>query len=686
MSDDLRLDVPLNIRLNIRLNLEQQRKRAKDLLRAFRRGDADAVDRVHRHLPRAAGLLAAQVRALPLQLADAQLVVAREAGFPTWPRLKDHVEQAPAGDRVPAIQAAVAAGDVDAVRAALAARPPLWETREALEHAVERDDRESARLLLAYGAPADRAGRRWGRWGGCLHSALLLGRDLEMVEVLLDAGASVEARDTDGRTPLEIAVRTANTAAAELLRRRGATERGVSEVDRLLGACIAGETPTRPPGSRLRRSDHQHVCWAVRSGHHEAVPALLAFGLDPDVPDDDGETALHLAVAARSPAALQAVLAGRPRVDARNFRDETPLTCALRERDDRPREAMVGILRRAGARPDGPTDLAVLFEEAADAVVAGDLERLRTLLDREPLLATAHSVREHRATLLHYVGANGVEWERQRSPPNAAGVVDLLIARGADPDALAFTYGGGKGQTTLGLAVTSVHPDEAGVMGDIVHALVRGGARVNGLDDDDLPLRGSRRGAWPALLACGANVDLISVAALGRQDLVERLLAPDGTLLPGATLGPDLSRPAQEVLDEAFLEACEAKSPPTVAYLLRAGARLEARDGQGFTGLHLAAWGCDLETVRLLRDRGASLEARNDYGGTVLGGILWCVRNEPARGRDFAALVEMLIAAGADLGAVHGGPTGHAAVDAVLRRRSLPPGAGPGGRGGASGS
>ena len=656
-----------------RLDLEQQRKRAKDLLKALRRRDPDAVARVQRHLPRASGLLTPQVRGLPFQLADAQLVIAREAGFPTWPRLKHHVEKAPPGDLVPAIHAAVASGDAAAVRAALAARPPRWETREALELAVERDDRESARLLLEYGAPADRAGRRWAAGAAACTAPSSSSAAWKCSRCSSPAAPrSTPATATAGlpsRSPSAPPTPPPLPCCAGTARASGAC----SEVDRLLGACIAGEAPCPAPSLRMRRSDHQHVCWAVRSGHHAAIPALLALGLDPDVPDDDGETALHLAVAARSPAALDAVLAGSQRVDARNFRDETALTSALREPDDRLQEALMCGLHRAGARPQDHADLAALFEEATDAVVAGDLDRLRVLLDREPRLATAHSLREHRATLLHYVGANGVEWERQRSPANAAAVVDLLIARGADPDALAFTYGGGPGQTTLALATTSVHPDDAGVMGDIAHALVRGGARVNGFDGDDTPIRGSRRAAWPALVACGANVDLISAAALGRQDLVERLLAPDGTLLPGATLGPDASRPVEDVIDEAFLEACGAGSPATVDYLLRTGARLDARDGQGMTGLHLAAWGCDLETVRLLLDRGAPLETRNDYGGTVLGGVLWAVRNEPVAGRDFAALFETLIAAGADLGAVHGGPTGHAGVDAVLRRVSAEP-------------
>ena len=68
-----------------RLNLEQQRKRAKDLLRAVRAGDAAA----HRRL---AGVVSHPVPApATTTLADAQFVIARELGFRAWRDLKAHV-------------------------------------------------------------------------------------------------------------------------------------------------------------------------------------------------------------------------------------------------------------------------------------------------------------------------------------------------------------------------------------------------------------------------------------------------------------------------------------------------------------------------------------------------------------------------------------------------------------------
>ncbi|WP_193172975.1 DUF1835 domain-containing protein [Nisaea nitritireducens] len=67
-----------------RLNLEQQKKRAKELLKAVRDGDADAVARWQAHHPN--GVASERL------LADAQLVIARENGFPSWPRMKAHID------------------------------------------------------------------------------------------------------------------------------------------------------------------------------------------------------------------------------------------------------------------------------------------------------------------------------------------------------------------------------------------------------------------------------------------------------------------------------------------------------------------------------------------------------------------------------------------------------------------
>ncbi|MFV1851398.1 MAG: DUF1835 domain-containing protein [Thalassospira sp.] len=67
-----------------RLNLEQQRKRAKELLRDIRAENPDAQSRASQ-----AGHKFTSENA---QLADAQLIIARENGFASWPKMKSHID------------------------------------------------------------------------------------------------------------------------------------------------------------------------------------------------------------------------------------------------------------------------------------------------------------------------------------------------------------------------------------------------------------------------------------------------------------------------------------------------------------------------------------------------------------------------------------------------------------------
>src|SRR5258708_1214975 len=101
------------------------------------------------------------------------------------------------------------------------------------------------------------------------------------------------------------------------------------------------------------------------------------------------------------------------------------------------------------------------FEASADAIVDGDAATLKRLLREHPALIHAASTREHGATLLHYISANGVEGYRQKTPKNIVEITEMLLNAGAEIDAIADVYGGGC--TALGLAATSVHPERAGV-------------------------------------------------------------------------------------------------------------------------------------------------------------------------------------------------------------------------------
>ena len=79
--------------LPARPNLEQLRKQAKDLLRAYRAGDPPALLRFRESLPGLAGVSDEQLGDLSLSLRDAQRVVAAEYGFDSWTQLKDHLNE-----------------------------------------------------------------------------------------------------------------------------------------------------------------------------------------------------------------------------------------------------------------------------------------------------------------------------------------------------------------------------------------------------------------------------------------------------------------------------------------------------------------------------------------------------------------------------------------------------------------
>ena len=129
-----------------------------------------------------------------------------------------------------------------------------------------------------------------------------------------------------------------------------------------------------------------------------------------------------------------------------------------------------------------------MFNQAVQAIITGEAETLKQLLAEQPELIHARSESDHHATLLHYVAANGIEDELQKTPANAVEIANILIDAGADVNAVCETYGGGNAQTTLNLLVSSVHPANAGVQADLVRVLCNAGAKVNGLDDDGLPL------------------------------------------------------------------------------------------------------------------------------------------------------------------------------------------------------
>ena len=309
--------------LPVHANLEQLRHQAKDLFRGAKAGDSDALRRINAVSDR-------------VQLASAQLALAREYGFPSWRRLKSEVER----------RAILTSRDLSRLRRLLAEEPEL--ARIKMEHwrdhkqalplgfmAMLRFDRERlglprelsgtgavAQALIDAGAPVDGDP---GDKETPLITAASYG-DVEVAEVLIDAGADVNAvSDTDsggvpGGSALLHAAVFGMTDVLDLLVAVGA------EVHSLEEAAAAGDitgwlTPDAPLQARIRAlvfaADHQRLpvidqlidagtlvdafdeVWgrqalriAAQNGRPASVRRLLARGADPNLRDKEGLTAL----------------------------------------------------------------------------------------------------------------------------------------------------------------------------------------------------------------------------------------------------------------------------------------------------------------------------------------------------------------------------------------------------------
>jgi hypothetical protein len=78
--------------LPARPSLEQFKKQAKELVRYHRAGDASAFALIREFLPSLAGKTDEEIILFPFALHDAQSVIARQYGFPSWNQLRDHLE------------------------------------------------------------------------------------------------------------------------------------------------------------------------------------------------------------------------------------------------------------------------------------------------------------------------------------------------------------------------------------------------------------------------------------------------------------------------------------------------------------------------------------------------------------------------------------------------------------------
>ena len=428
-------------------------------------------------------------------------------------------------------------------------------------------------MLVLAAASLAAAGRE-----GTLVEAVKNG-DVASVRALLKEAAAAKTLEPDGTSVLHWAVRRDDLETARLLIGAGANAGAANRygVTPLNLACANGSAPM--------------------------IELLLAAGADPNTALPEGETALMTAARNGNPRAVKLLLAHGADVNAtERWKGQTALMWAAGDNNAEAAQALIDAGADIKARTKSGAFTPYLF-----AVRAGHVDAARVLLD---------------------AGVNVNE-----ALPDGTGALVLaiinahhqlaafLLDRGADPN------GDAQGWTPLHQVVWSRRPNTGfnlpgpvptGNVGslDLVKKLLQRGADVNARQKKE-PKDGYRNqlhriGATPFLLAA-KSVDVPLMRLLLEQGANPKLMTEDGTTALMAAAGVGIWAPGENPgTDEEALAAVK------LAFEVGGGSATDV-DKNGETALHGAIYRAgSIAMARFLIEKGAKLDARNGKGWTPL--------------------------------------------------------------------
>ena len=273
-----------------------------------------------------------------------------------------------------------------------------------------------------------------------------------------------------------------------------------------------------------------------------------------------------------------------------------------------------------------------IFREAVEAIDAGDLSSLQNLLEKHPQLiskrlnAPDEGYFKH-PYLLWFVADNPIRHEKL--PANIVAVTRMLIDAARKNAAESFQQ---QIEYTLGLVATGRIPRESGVQNEWIDLLIDNGATPgNGIG----ALAHGNISAAEHLIKRGGELTLATAVGLDREDDVHRLA----------------KRAAKTDIDVALMMAAFYGKSKMISFLIQSGADVNVYldRSSGFhshaTALHQAVFSASLESVKMLVDAGADLNAKDlIYEGTPSDWAIYMQKEEPdeVKKKKYAAIEDYL--------------------------------------------
>jgi len=289
------------------LNLEQQKKQARELLRAIRAGNEEAISRLRRHHSRWMTVDAATGRQL-VALHDAQFVLAREQGFASWPKLRAYAEPSSQSPRPTRLFVADVAWITDRVHG-------LMRTRQSAGPAALEQIRE------------------WHpRFADCTDEEIRQAPFTEEDARLVYAREHGFETWDDLTSRVNVLASTREAATTEpFMAAFGALQSGsIADLEALLRANPRLATERGTNGNSLLNLAVSFAGRADWKGGVSAIELLLSAGAVVNDANDRGWTPLHAAAYANKPEIADTLIANGAALDAEaHGAGGTPLIAAL---------------------------------------------------------------------------------------------------------------------------------------------------------------------------------------------------------------------------------------------------------------------------------------------------------------------------------------------------------------------